>query len=363
MLLILIYLTLLLTCVLIIFYAERKLASFIQDRLGPMQAGPYGLLQAVADLLKMIQKEDIIPINADKVLFKLAPFVIFAVVFMGLSVIPLGPNLIASSSKMGVFFVIAIISLDVVGLIMAGYGSGNKYALLGAMRSLAQIISYEIPVGLSVLAVVIACGTIDLQAICYQQNAQFLQSAGEKTYLFGISALGDVSSIGGILTWNIVKSPILIIAYIIFFIGTLAECNRAPFDIPEAESELIAGFHVEYSGFRFAIFFLSEYGMMLLVSLLGAILFLGGWSTPFPNIGFLKLADWTNGDINSVLGKVLGCFWLVSKALIAMLVHIWIRWTFPRLRMDQLMNLCWKYLTPFGIGCVFVAAYWRLLGV
>ncbi len=347
----------------IIFYAERKLASFIQDRLGPMQAGPYGLLQAVADLLKMIQKEDIVPTNADKILFKLAPFVIFASVFMGLAVIPLAPHVLASPSHMGVFFVIAIISLDVVGLLMAGYGSGNKYALLGAMRAIAQIISYEIPVGLSILTVVICCGTIDLQVICFQQSSQYLQSIGASSYLFGISQFGDVAHIGGILTWNIIRSPALIISYIIFFIATLAECNRAPFDLPEAESELIAGFHVEYSGFRFAIFFLSEYGMMLLVSLLGAILFLGGWNSPFPNIGLLKLADWTNGDIHSLWGQFLGCFWLISKALLAMLVHIWLRWTFPRLRLDQLMNLCWKYLTPAGIICLLIVAYWRLLAI
>jgi NADH-quinone oxidoreductase subunit H len=347
-----IYLGIILVTVLVIFYVERKLSAFIQDRLGPMETGPYGAFQAVADLLKMIQKEDIVPTNADKVLFKLAPFVIMVVVFASYMAVPMSINLYPAHIDTGVFFVLAIVSLDVVGMLMAGWGSGNKYALMGAMRSIAQIISYEIPVGLSVLCVVIACGTLDLQEICNQQNG------GETSYLLGMKAAwADMAAYGGFLSWNIFKYPTLILVFVIFYIATLAECNRAPFDLPEAESELIAGFHSEYSGFRFAIFFLAEYAMMLLVSILAAIFFFGGWNSPLPNIGALKLNYWSSGAENEMFQNVAGVFWTSSKAILIMSTHVWIRWTFPRLRMDQLMSLCWKYLTPISLVLVILTAF------
>ncbi len=342
-----IYLPFLLTCVLIIFYIERKAAAFIQDRLGPMYVGKFGMLQPIADLLKLVQKEDIIPAKADKTLFKAAPFLIFIATFAGFVVMPLSSAFQPTGLQTGVFFLLSIISLDVIGLLMAGWSSNNKYALFGSMRAVAQVVSYEIPVGLSVLSVVMLCQTLDLQAICFQQSPMGANPTGLQSY-------------GGIFAWNIVKAPHLIIAYIVFFIATLAECNRAPFDIPEAESELIAGFHTEYSGFRFAKFFLAEYGMMLLVTLLGAVLFFGGWNSPFPNIGSFKLGDWTNGTIGSISGHLWGAFWLVSKSMIVMIVQVWIRWTFPRLRIDQLMSLCWKYLTPFGLLVVIISGIWRL---
>lgn len=341
-------------------YLERKVSAFIQDRLGPMEVGKWGLLQLFADLLKLLQKEDIVPKAADKWLFLLAPMVIFTSVFAGFAVMPLAPELGGSGAAVGVFYLLTIVSVDVIGMLMAGWGSNNKYALFGAMRSVAQIISYEIPLGLTILCVVMLSQTLDLQVISYQQGIY----AQETVYLFGLKALNlDVTAVGGFLSWNIVRNPFLIIAYIVFFIASLAECNRAPFDLPEGESELVGGFHTEYSGMRWALLMLSEYGMMLLVSLLGAVLFLGSWNTPFLNIGPLKLADWTSGEPGTLFGYLSGAFWLLSKALLGVLVQMWVRWTLPRLRVDQLMYLGWKVLTPVGLVLFFFSGIWRLLGV
>lgn len=247
---------------------------------------------------------------------------------------------------------------------MAGWGSNNKYSLLGALRSVSQIISYEIPLTLSILAVVMICQTLDLQAISFQQGIWINEYAGQAkdiNYLFGLKSLGiNVTNMGGILSWNIVRMPLLLIAFIIFFITSLAESNRAPFDIPEAESELVAGFHTEYSGFRFAFLFLAEYGMMLLVAFLSVILFLGSWNTPFPNISSVRLADWTSGAPGTIAGNLWGAFWLLSKVAGIVFLQIMIRWTYPRLRVDQLMYLCWKVLTPIALIIVLIAGIWRL---
>ncbi|MFN4145386.1 MAG: complex I subunit 1/NuoH family protein [Runella sp.] len=341
-------------------YLERKISAFIQDRMGPMEVGKWGLLQLIADLIKLLQKEDIVPKAADRKLFLIAPLVIFTAIFAGYSVLPLGPDLQGSSAAVGVFFMLTILSADVIGILMAGWGSNNKYSLFGAMRSVAQIVSYEIPLGLSVLCVVMTAQSLDLQTISYQQGIY----SDEPVYLLGLSSLGiDISHTGGFLAWNIVRNPFLFLAYIIFFITSLAECNRAPFDIPEGESELVGGFHTEYSGMRWALLFLSEYAMMLLVSLLGAILFLGSWNTPLPNLGPLRLADWTSGTPGTIWGNVVGMFWLLSKALLGVLIQMWVRWTFPRLRVDQLMFLCWKVLTPAALILFFCCAVWRLLMV
>ncbi|MDO1448297.1 NADH-quinone oxidoreductase subunit H [Rhodocytophaga aerolata] len=347
-------------------YAERKVSAFIQDRLGPMEVGYYGLIQTIADLIKLLQKEDIVPENADKRLFMAAPVLIFTAVFAGFAVLPLTPDVIGSGANVGVFYLLTIITLDIIGLLIAGWSSNNKYSLLGAMRSVAQIISYEVPLGLIVLCVVMLCQTLDLQAISYQQGIWINQYAGnglnyaqEVNYLFGISNI-DVTQVGGFLTWNVFRMPLFFIAYIIFFIATLAESNRAPFDIPEAESELIGGFHTEYSGFRFAILFLAEYAMMLLVSLLGVVLFLGSWNTPLPNVGSIKLAEWTSGVPGTVYGNLMGAFWLLSKAMAIIFVQMWVRWTYPRLRVDQLMYLCWKVLTPASLVLLVLTGIWRL---
>jgi NADH-quinone oxidoreductase subunit H len=343
-----------------VIYAERKISAFIQDRLGPMETGYYGLTQTVADLLKLIQKEDIIPTKADRMLFKIAPIVIFVSVFAGFSVLPLSMNWQGSALHTGVFFLLAIISLDVVGILMAGWGSNNKYSVLGTMRSAAQIISYEIPLGLSVLCVCIMSQSLDLQHISLQQSI----FSPEAKYLFEIPALGiNTTAIGGFINWNVFRFPLLFFVWVIFFIASLAECNRAPFDLPEAESELVAGFHTEYSGFRWAVIMLGEYAMMLLVSILGAILFFGSWTTALPDIGSFKLAHWTTGEAGTWTSLGWGIFWLLSKSLFFVAVQIWVRWTYPRLRIDQLMNLSWKYLTPVALVLVIICAFWKIIFV
>jgi NADH-quinone oxidoreductase subunit H len=325
-----------------------------------MEVGKWGLLQLIADLLKLFQKEDLVPDQADKKLFKIAPYLIFGAIFAGFAMIPINAMLQGSDLQTGVFLLLGVISLDIIGILMAGWASNNKYALLGAMRSVAQIISYEIPLGLAVLSVVIICGTLNLQEISFQQGI-FSQSTN---YLFGIKSAGiDITQMGGFLTWNIFRSPILMVSFIIFFIAGLAEANRGPFDLPEAESELIAGFHTEYSGFRWAILFLAEYGMMLLISLMASILFFGGWNTPLPNIANMKLADWTTGQPGSWSQHLWGAFWLFSKGYFLMLMQMWVRWTLPRLRVDQLMYLSWKVLTPLALIVVVIASIWRILMV
>lgn len=344
--------------VIVSVYLERKLSAFIQDRLGPMEVGKWGLLQLIADLIKLFQKEDIIPDTADKKLFKAAPYLIFAAIFAGFSLVPVNRLLQGADLQSGVFILMGVISLDIIGILMAGWSSNNKYALLGSMRSVAQILSYEVPIGLCILCVAITSSSLNLQEITNQQGIFSL----EPNYLFGIKALGiETTQVGGFLTWNIFRSPFLFVVFIIFIIAGLAEANRAPFDLPEAESELIAGFHTEYSGFRWAILFLAEYGMMLLLAFLTAILFLGGWNSPLPNIGPLKLATWTSGADGTLAMHLWGAFWMFSKAYFGMLVQMWVRWTLPRLRIDQLMYLCWKVLTPLCLILVLISAFWRIL--
>lgn len=328
-------------------YAERKISAFIQDRLGPMEVGKFGWMQTLADILKLIQKEFIVPTVADKVLFTLAPVIIFVAVYLGFAALPWAPGLTPVSMNLGVFYVFAIISVEALGILMAGWGSNNKYSLIGAVRSVAQIVSYEIPIGFAIIAAVMIAQTLDLQLIGLNQGVL----AQQEIRFFGF---WDVKAIGGILAWNIFQAPHLIIAYIIYFIASLAECNRAPFDIPEAESELIGGFHTEYTGLRFAFIFLAEYAMMFLVAMFGVTLFLGAWNTPLPNIGSLKLADYTTG-------MFWGIFWVLIKSLLVVAAQMWIRWTLPRLRVDQLMSLCWKVLTPLAFACLVISGLWRLL--
>lgn len=341
-------------------YAERKISAFIQDRLGPMEVGYYGIGQTVADLVKLLQKEDIIPANAQKAFFRVAPIVIFVSVFAGFSVLPLSPSWSGAALSSGLFFLLAIISLDVIGIMLAGWSSNNKYSMLGTIRSAAQLISYEVPLGLAVLAVCIFAQTLDLQEISFQQGIL----SSEPRYFMDVPAWNiRVDQIGGIFAWNIFRMPLLFFTWVIFFIASLAECNRAPFDLPEAESELIAGFHTEYSGFRFAVIMLGEYAMMLLVSILGVVLFFGGWNTPLPDIGPVSLASWTTGTPGTVAASLWGIFWLMSKSLLFVAVQMWIRWTYPRLRIDQLMALSWKYLTPFALILIVVFAFWKILFV
>ena len=327
-------------------YAERKVSAFIQDRLGPMETGKFGMLQTLADGLKLIQKELIIPAAADKILFMMAPAIIFLAVYMGFAAMPWSAGLVPTTLNLGLYYIFAIMSIETLGILMAGWGSNNKYSILGAMRSVAQIISYEIPAGFALISVVMIAQTLNMQTIATQQGILSTET---------IKCLGfwDVSKTGGIFAWNIFRAPHLLIAFVIYFIASLAESNRAPFDIPEAESELVAGFHTEFTGWRFAFVFFAEYSMMFLVSMIGVILFLGAWNTPLPNIGQIQLATWTTG-------MAWGIIWVLIKTLLLIGIQMWIRWTLPRLRVDQLMNLCWKVLTPLGFACMLISGVWRL---
>ncbi len=327
-------------------YAERKVAAFIQDRLGPTETGKFGMLQTLADGIKLIQKELIIPAAADKILFMMAPAIIFIAVYMGFAAMPWAPGVVPTSLNLGLYYIFAIVAIETLGILMAGWGSNNKYSILGAMRSVAQIISYEIPAGFALISVVMIAQSLNMQTIAMQQGV--LSTEGVKFLGFW-----DVSKIGGIFAWNIFRAPHLIIAFVIYFIASLAESNRAPFDIPEAESELVAGFHTEYTGWRFAFVFFAEYSMMFLVSMISVVLFLGAWNTPLPNIGSVHLATWTTGT-------AWGIIWVLLKSLLLVGAQMWIRWTLPRLRVDQLMNLCWKVLTPLAFLCMLVSGIWRV---
>ena len=327
-------------------YAERKVSAFIQDRLGPTETGKYGALQTIADILKMVQKELITPSAADKFLFILAPAIIFIGVYLGFAAMPWATGIVPVKLNIGLYYTFAIISIETLGILMAGWGSNNKYAILGAMRSAAQIISYEIPAGFAIIAVVMICQSLNLQDIALQQGIL----SPERVKFAGF---WDVSKTGGILAWNIFKAPHLIVTFFIYFIASLAESNRAPFDIPEAESELVAGFHTEYTGLRFAFVFLAEYSMMFLVSMIAVTLFLGAWNTPLPNIGSVRLADWTTGTF-------WGIIWIIIKCLGLVGLQMWIRWTLPRFRVDQLMAFCWKVLTPLAFACMLLSGVWRL---
>ncbi len=332
-----VFLGILLSYAVVFTYLERKVAAYAQDRLGPTHVGPYGLLQSVADLLKLLQKEHIVPLAADKPLFGIAPNLIFMSVFTGFAVMPLTSGILGAESRVGLVFLLGFVSLDVVGIILAGYASNNKYSLLGAMRSAAQIISYEVPLGLSVLCVAVVAGSLDLQEISRMQSGN------------------------GFLGWWIVRQPLLLLAFVGFYIAALAESNRTPFDLPESESELVGGFHTEYSGFRWAIIMLSEYTMMLLTCMLASVLFLGSWNTPLPDFGMLRLCQWTQGSGTGLSAQLWGAFWLLSKTFLLVLTQMWVRWTLPRLRADQLMDLSWKILTPIGIVLFLVLACLKVL--
>ncbi len=304
---------------LIILWFERKIAAHMQDRLGPMEVGGWhGWLQTVADAVKLLLKEDIIPAVADRKLFKLAPYIVFLAAFSVFAVLPFSDKIVGSELNIGIFYILAVSSIGVVGILMAGWASNNKWALFGSMRSVAQLVSYEIPIGLSILVVVMSVGSLSMRDIVMAQD-------------------------GGIFNWMIWQNaPFNFIAFLILFIAGTAETNRVPFDIPEAESELVAGFHVEYSGMRFSIFFLAEYANMLAVGIIASTLFLGGWQ----------------GITGASSAPGIGLIWMLLKGFLIVLVMIWFRWTLPRLRVDQLMYVCWKVLVPISFINMVGAGIW-----
>jgi len=325
-------------------YAERKIAAFIQDRVGPDVVGYKGTLQTFADILKLIQKEIIVPKAADKVLFWIAPVLIFAAVFAGFAVLPFSKIGSYANIHLAILWVMTIVSIDVIGILMAGWASNNKYSLFGSIRAVSQMIAYEIPLGFCIFSVSIIYGTLNILEIVAMQSSD--------GYTWG---LWNAKSFGGLFLWSIFQHPHLFFVFLIFFIAGLAECNRAPFDIPEAESELIAGFHTEYSGFAFATMMLAEYANMLIISLLSVILFFGGWNSPLPNLGPLTLYEWTNH------GLIWSSFWLLSKTIILIFVMMWIRWSWPRLRADQLLQISWKVFFPIALVLVILSALWKML--
>ncbi|RPH51553.1 MAG: NADH-quinone oxidoreductase subunit NuoH [Desulfobacteraceae bacterium] len=284
---------------LILVYVERKVAGFVQRRPGPYEVGPHGLLQPVADALKLVGKQLVMPRGADRILYWAAPLLSFAPVAVCLLPIPFGPNLAGLDVNLGLLLVLAFSGLNVLALCLAGWGSNSKYALLGAARAVAQSVAYEIPLLLSVLSVAFISGSLNFAEITASQTR-------------------------GLLSWNVFSQPL---AFFIFFVSALAETNRAPFDLPEAESELTAGFHTEYSGMGFGLFFLAEYSYMIVVSAVASVLFLGGWSGPFLS----------------------GPWWMLGKIYALILAMMWFRWTYPRVRFDQLLNICWKWLIPLSL--------------
>lgn len=319
-------LVLVLIYALIAIYGELKIASFIHLRLGPMRTGKWGILQPVAEVFKLLQKEDITPDRADKPLFIMAPFIIFLGTYMALSVLPLSSHFAPVSMNIGLFFIIAVSSLAVIAITMGGWASNNKYSLMGAVRSVAQIVSYEIPGAMCVLGVAAMAHSLDMNVISANQDGGFWN-----WYIFG--GPGGIEKI-----WVI---PFTMVMFVLYFITGLAENNRTPFDVPEGESEIIGGYHTEYTGMKFAFFYLAEYGNMFVVNAILTVLFLGGWSSPF-------------GDfLNSPLCQV---GWFIAKAMFFVVVQMWLRWTLPRVRVDQLMHFCWKVMLPISMVCFLAMA-------
>jgi NADH-quinone oxidoreductase subunit H len=301
--------------VLILVWVERKISGDIQSRVGPNRTGGrFGLLQTAADALKLLMKEDLVPRGADRAVFVLAPFFVFVPTLVVFLVLPFSDTWLVKDLNLGVLFVIAVSAFPVIGLIMAGWGSNNKYAVLGAMRAAAQSLSYEIPLVLAMVCVVVAAGSLRVGDIVEAQR-------------------------GG--NWFLLRFP-LQLAFLLYFVTAMAEVNRVPFDLPEAESELVSGYHVEYSGMRFAMFFLAEFAHLFFVSAFCATLFLGAWDGP-----------WLPPAV-----------WFLVKSYAVVLLIMWIRWTVPRLRIDQIMGFAWKLLVPAGLAAVMLTGlmrvYWRL---
>lgn len=320
---ILILIILLITGIFLV-WLERKISAHIQSRLGPMRVGRWhGWAQTIADAIKLILKGDSITYSADKISHRLAPLIAFFPAFVCFLVIPVARDFVAYDFNLAVIYVLAISGISVIGILLGGWAQGNKYSLLGGLRGAAQLVSYEIPRSFSVIPIVMISGSMSLVDIIKFQKGSFL---------------------GFIPKWFIFYPVVGQIAFLIYLISTIAETNRTPFDIPEAESEIVAGFHTEYSGIKFAMFFLGEYTFVFIGSLFGAILFLGGPEPIFPFLNFIP--SW---------------IWLALKTYFLIFVFMWVRWTYPRMRVDQLMNFCWKFLLPWSVINIFITGILNFL--
>lgn len=311
---------------LVLVFMERKVSAYMQIRLGPNRVGYKGMAQTLADTIKLLVKEGLTPDGADKFLFNLAPFIVMIGAMLLMAPIPFAKNAQIWDLNIGVLYITAVSSISVIGILMAGWSSNNKYSLLGAMRSGAQIVSYELSAGLAILSIVILTGSLRISDIIASQETGW--------WLFR----GHIPAI---------------IAFVIFIIAVTAETNRAPFDMAEAESELTAGFHTEYSGMKFALFFLAEYVNIFIVCAIGATLFLGGWM-PF------HIGNWTG--FNHLMDYIPSSIWFFGKTFFLIFVIMWFRWTFPRLRIDQLLNLEWKYLLPIGMFNLLLMTIIAIMG-
>ncbi|TLY32513.1 MAG: NADH-quinone oxidoreductase subunit NuoH [Nitrospirae bacterium] len=311
--------------------AERKVLSWMQDRMGPMEVGPYGTLQPIADGIKLFFKEDIIPAGANRFLFSLAPILSLVPAFIGFAVVPYGPNreielfgvtikpFIITDINIGILYILAFASIGAYGVILGGWASNNKYSLLGGLRSAAQVISYELNIGLAIIGVLILTGSLSMVTIAEKQA-------------------------GGFWHWNLIGG-MQIIAFVVYLISAVAETNRLPFDLPEADSELVAGWMTEYSGMRFAFFFMAEYANMILVSCIASVLFLGGYNAPYPGTLLPDKLSWIEGVA-----------WFTVKVYAFLFLFFWLRATLPRLRYDQLMRFGWKVMLPLALGNIVITS-------
>jgi NADH-quinone oxidoreductase subunit H len=321
---------------LVFIWAERKVSGRIQDRLGPTRVGgKFGWLQSLADGIKLITKEDLRPEGADAMLFRVAPYISFCASFAALIALPFSDGWVAVQMNAGVFFILAVMGLEVFGVILGGYASASKWSLFGSMREAAQVVSYEVPMGMCVVVPVLITGSMDLVEIGRMQSGLFTN-------------------------WLIFHDPFTFITFWVYFTCALASVNRAPFDLAEAESELVAGFHTEYSGIRWSYFFMAEYGSMFTVSGLAVILFFGGWNGPIPLLDSIGL-NYTAHPVLGYLFNLVGLFNFILKCSLGVLAMIWIRWTLPRLRIDQVMKMCLKYCVPIAAVMFLGAVGWTYL--
>ena len=321
--------------VLVTVWLERKISAAAQQRIGPEYAGALGVLQPMADGLKLLVKEDVIPVRADGLLFTLGPVLVLVPVILSWLIVPFGQDLLISNVGVGIFLWISLSSIQPIGLLMSGYASNNKYSLLGGLRAAAQSISYEIPLALAVLAVVMMSNSLSTVDIVDQQNG------------------------AGVLSWNVWRQPV---GFVIFWICALAECERLPFDLPEAEEELVAGYQTEYAGMKFALFYLGSYINLVLSSLLVSVLYLGGWGFPIP---VEWLVGWLGQSVDAPLVQVItgsvGIVMTVLKTYLLVFLAILLRWTTPRVRIDQLLDLGWKFLLPIALVNLLVTAALKLV--